>query len=257
MCAPNLSSCDAAVDVARREAIHAIERELELLNKLRRPTSHDLDPDHRPDTYSATAAGGVSGPRDGALRSTITRNGSGEQPDPRPVSDPAVSDPAVSDPAVSDAPHAGYMCPADDLEPDHRPAPKRWTPHVEVPLALVAEVERTCPSASDRRLRDRLLYLLSLTCDPATAHDEHDYWVRLYSRHLADACGEAKGKACYRDLGRELEAAGLLEVSDSYSASKTRSRAGCRGRSPYSTRRDSAAPGLSPRGQRRRRLGGT
>lgn len=210
---PNVSAHNCAVESVSSEA--ALLAEVEGLARIaaaRRRPSLDLVSDHSPDTYSPRAAGGGRGPRGSGLGSRVT--------DQAVIA--AALRSSVNPPPTPAEP--GCMCPANDLDADHEPARKRWTPVVEVPFELVEEIDRRCPSAKVRRLRDRLLYIVSLTCDPATAHETHGYRVRLSSKLLAEACGEYQGREVYRDLGRELEAAGLLEVGEAYSNPKTRAR---------------------------------
>ena len=86
---------------------------------------------------------------------------------------------------------------------------------VELP-ADIAAVVCGLPSAGVRRLRERLLYIVSLVCDPRRCKEDNEYRTPLSSQVLDQVCGVRSGRKCYRDLLTELEVAGVLEIGDRY-----------------------------------------
>jgi len=86
---------------------------------------------------------------------------------------------------------------------------------VEIP-ADIAAVVYGLPSSGVRRLRERLLYIASLVCDPRRCKEDNEYRTNLSSQVLDQVCGVRSGRKCYRDLLTELEMAGVLEIGTRY-----------------------------------------
>lgn len=97
---------------------------------------------------------------------------------------------------------------------------------VTLPARYLEDIDQM-ELATVKRIRERLIYLVSLVTDPHHCLAEHDYSRHLSSQVLDEVCGVRLRRKCYRDLLAALEAAGLVEIDGSYST-------GLGGRAGYS-----------------------
>lgn len=81
---------------------------------------------------------------------------------------------------------------------------------VQLPIGLVAEMDRCLPGMSTRR-RDRCLYLLSLVTSHNQCRKDDGYYRPLMASHLAQVIGKEAGTHIYRDLLDELRECGLID----------------------------------------------